>query len=308
MSDKELAVLEPGSLAERKKEADTQVDIAGYWATKLMDIVEKCSMSTEIGDKKYLEVEGWQVIGEFAGVRPVIEWTRPWISPTGEHIGYEARVLIQDRDGNVVTSGESSCGFDAFPCRGKEGSEKDKAARSAAQTWVISRAYRHKYGYVAKLAGYEAVPAEEMFATKEAEKKVAAVKCPTCHKENTIIKGKPEYGGGWLCYSKKGGCGAKFDYDPANPPSSKVAEPQAKEGAKEKIQFPSQTHEELYNRVHLLCGGDPIKIIEATKTLTSWSDARKNFHEGMGNIFLLSSKQAEEALARFEKEFGQMAL
>lgn len=35
-------------------------------------------------------------------------------------------------------------------------------------------------------------------------------KCPACGKE-TIIKGKAEYGGGWLCFAKKGGCGAKFD-------------------------------------------------------------------------------------------------
>lgn len=34
-------------------------------------------------------------------------------------------------------------------------------------------------------------------------------KCPKCGKE-TIIKGKQEYGGGWLCFAKKGGCGAKF--------------------------------------------------------------------------------------------------
>jgi hypothetical protein len=33
--------------------------------------------------------------------------------------------------------------------------------------------------------------------------------CPQCGKE-AIIKGKEEYGGGWLCFSKKGGCGAKF--------------------------------------------------------------------------------------------------
>ena len=33
--------------------------------------------------------------------------------------------------------------------------------------------------------------------------------CPQCGKE-TIIKGKEEYGGGWLCFAKKGGCGAKF--------------------------------------------------------------------------------------------------
>jgi hypothetical protein len=40
-------------------------------------------------------------------------------------------------------------------------------------------------------------------------------KCPDCGKEGTIIKGKKEYGGGWLCFQKKGGCGAKFkDGDP----------------------------------------------------------------------------------------------
>jgi len=33
--------------------------------------------------------------------------------------------------------------------------------------------------------------------------------CPSCGK-STIIKGKAEYGGGWLCFAKKGGCGAKF--------------------------------------------------------------------------------------------------
>ena len=33
--------------------------------------------------------------------------------------------------------------------------------------------------------------------------------CPQCG-QATIIKGKAEYGGGWLCYGKKGGCGAKF--------------------------------------------------------------------------------------------------
>jgi hypothetical protein len=37
----------------------------------------------------------------------------------------------------------------------------------------------------------------------------AGRKCPKCGKE-TIIKGKEEFGGGWLCFAKKGGCGAKF--------------------------------------------------------------------------------------------------
>jgi hypothetical protein len=37
----------------------------------------------------------------------------------------------------------------------------------------------------------------------------AARKCPACGKE-ALIKGKAEYGGGWICYAKKDGCGAKY--------------------------------------------------------------------------------------------------
>lgn len=33
--------------------------------------------------------------------------------------------------------------------------------------------------------------------------------CPACG-QPTIIKGKAEYGGGWLCFKKTGGCGEKF--------------------------------------------------------------------------------------------------
>ena len=38
--------------------------------------------------------------------------------------------------------------------------------------------------------------------------------CPVCGK-TTIIKGLEKYGGGYVCYAKKGGCGAKFSaHDP----------------------------------------------------------------------------------------------
>ena len=40
----------------------------------------------------------------------------------------------------------------------------------------------------------------------------AARVCPACGKA-TIIKGKEDYGGGWLCFAKKGGCGAKYGDD-----------------------------------------------------------------------------------------------
>lgn len=36
--------------------------------------------------------------------------------------------------------------------------------------------------------------------------------CPECGTD-AIIKGKAEYGGGWICFAKKGGCGAKWPDD-----------------------------------------------------------------------------------------------
>jgi len=45
---------------------------------------------------------------------------------------------------------------------------------------------------------------ESKYAWRKAERV-----CPTCNVA-AIIKGKKEYGGGWLCWKNKGGCNAKF--------------------------------------------------------------------------------------------------
>ena len=45
---------------------------------------------------------------------------------------------------------------------------------------------------------------EAKYRWREARKR-----CPECGAES-IIKGKEQYGGGWLCFTKKGGCGAKW--------------------------------------------------------------------------------------------------
>lgn len=39
--------------------------------------------------------------------------------------------------------------------------------------------------------------------------RLAHRKCPVCNKD-AIIQGKSEYGGGWICFKKKGGCGEKY--------------------------------------------------------------------------------------------------
>jgi hypothetical protein len=58
---------------------------------------------------------------------------------------------------------------------------------------------------------------EGMCSTRESRyaKRRGERLCPQCGKP-AIIKGKAEYGGGWVCFKKKDGCGAKYhDTDPA---------------------------------------------------------------------------------------------
>ncbi|MBE0655779.1 MAG: hypothetical protein IH594_18405 [Bacteroidales bacterium] len=69
------------------------------------------------------------------------------------------------------------------------------------------------YWYKCKITRNGKIVAEGEGSCNSFEKKYryrsANITCPTCGKE-TVIKGKAEFGGGWLCYAKKGGCGAKF--------------------------------------------------------------------------------------------------
>ncbi len=48
---------------------------------------------------------------------------------------------------------------------------------------------------------------EQKYRYREAQRK-----CLQCG-QAAIIRGKQEYGGGWVCFRKRGGCGAKFDIE-----------------------------------------------------------------------------------------------
>src|SRR5882672_5155213 len=69
------------------------------------------------------------------------------------------------------------------------------------------------YSYRCSLYNGDLLIAESDGSCNSFEKKYrwrkAERQCPACG-EATIIKGRTEYGGGWVCFAKKGGCGAKF--------------------------------------------------------------------------------------------------
>lgn len=144
------------------------VDNATTQAKQLMDIVDKTKCYQEIRGKRYLQVEAWETIGAFnrvhAETKAITPIMRGGNGPTpglpDQIIGYEAHVQLV-RDGGIVGGAIMPCYFTENCCKGKHGDDKHKACMSAAQTFATSKAYRMNYSFVAILAGYQPMPAEE---------------------------------------------------------------------------------------------------------------------------------------------------
>jgi hypothetical protein len=148
------------------------VENATAQAKVLMDIVQRTKCFQEIKGKKYLQVEAWETIGAFNRIHAETKEVKPIVAgqyahregDEGSHdvvVGYEAHVQLW-RDGVVVGGAIMPCYFTENACKGKQGDDKHKACMSAAQTFATSKAYRMNFSYVAILAGYQPMPAEEM--------------------------------------------------------------------------------------------------------------------------------------------------
>jgi len=190
-----------GQLAPYEKATDV-IARATEWANALMDVVEKKKLYAMINGKKHLEAEAWELIMAFDQAGPQTEWVRPMEDLAGMVLGYTAQVSIVKR-GLVKATAIMPCGFDDFPCRGKEGTARVKAAMSAAQTWAMAKACRLCYSPVAVLAGYAATPAEEMkhgsappIAQSQPRPKPTRERLGTCEEHNRPWGRMPDGGAG----------------------------------------------------------------------------------------------------------------
>lgn len=136
------------------------VETATAQAKLLMTIVKQTKCYQEIANKMYLQVEAWETIGAFNRTHAETESIEP-ITKDDKTIGYRAHVQLW-KDGIVVGGAIMPCYFTENCCKGKEGDAKHKACMSAAQTFATSKAYRMNFSYVAILAGFQALPAEEI--------------------------------------------------------------------------------------------------------------------------------------------------
>jgi hypothetical protein len=147
------------SLAETR--AAREIEKASEWATAIDRVVQQQRRFVMIEGKRYILSDAWLMIAALDQAAPVAEDPIP-IVEDGKTVGYRVSVKLVRPDGTVRGRATMTCYLDEYPCRGKRGPDAHRAAISAATTWAAAKAAKLTYGWVAVLAGYEPIPAEEM--------------------------------------------------------------------------------------------------------------------------------------------------
>jgi hypothetical protein len=120
-------------------------------STLLARVIREKKLSTSIGGKEHVLVEGWTLLGSMLGVLPYTVWNRPLED------GWEARVEARTLDGRAIAAAEAEC----LRAERRWAKADDYAVRSMAQTRATSKALRLPLGFVMHLAGFETTPADE---------------------------------------------------------------------------------------------------------------------------------------------------
>lgn len=131
------------------------------FAKDLKKVIVEQKLYATIQGKNYALVEAWQFCGGVLRVLPVVESLKDL--STDNIVKYRAKVNLVRLENNEVVG----CGIAI--CTNKEKGKQyfdEYAIASMAQTRAVGKAYRNAFGWLMKMAGYEATPAEEMSEVK----------------------------------------------------------------------------------------------------------------------------------------------
>ena len=169
-------------------------------AVMLKEHIKANNLTVNIQGKDYIYVEGWQFAGGMMGLFPKIVSVTKVDTGDAKTFKYTAEAqIINTKDGSVMGTGFALCSN----AEGKKKSFDEYAVMSMAQTRAIGKAYRNIIGWVMKMTGYEATPAEEMTVApaeqrasmvSEVEAKIAVCKSSDVLMEyDAKIKGSKKY-------------------------------------------------------------------------------------------------------------------
>lgn len=152
---------------------DKQIEFARRAATALTAIISTKKNKVVLNGEQYIEFEDWQTIARFYNITVGVDWTKE-IMREGKLHGFEAKAIVYNSAGSIISSAEASCLRD----EGNWKSKPEFQLKSMAQTRASAKALRNVLAWVVVLAGFKATPAEEMdgvpFPSKQFAKKPVA--------------------------------------------------------------------------------------------------------------------------------------
>jgi len=149
--------MENGIVVAEKPSVKAIVSNGHIMAQALKDVIASKKKPVIINGEQYLEFEDWQLLGRFHKIYSQVEWTKE-IREKDLIIGYEARAIVVNEEGKVVSAAESMC----LKTEKQWGGKDLFAVRSMAQTRACAKALRNVLSWVVVLAGYKSSVAEEM--------------------------------------------------------------------------------------------------------------------------------------------------
>lgn len=177
----------------------------GQCAAALMDAIKKQTLDgkdnkfvIQIQQKDFLTFEAWQTLAMLNGCSVIVTETNEIKDSNGVVIAYDSWAsCIEKSTGLVVARANMECGMESFPTQGKTGRDRNKAAKSASQTWAGSKACRMAFSFVAVLAGYEPTPADEMQTTDDDETANSKRRPVANENDHEWLKMCPQHGKPW---------------------------------------------------------------------------------------------------------------
>jgi hypothetical protein len=130
------------------------------FSKELKTFIVNNKLYTNIGGKNYVHVEGWQFAGASMGIFPVVVKLEDLSEGPEASRTYKFRAEVK----LVRLGSDEVLGYGIAICSKAESKKKsfdEYAVASMAQTRAIGKAFRMTLGWIMKLAGYEATPAEE---------------------------------------------------------------------------------------------------------------------------------------------------
>lgn len=122
------------------------------YSTILKDIIERQQLYVKIKDRKYVKIEGWQVLAAMLKCHAIVKSVREIKN------GWEAEAEVYNMEGKLLSRAIARCTRDEKNWKDRD----DYAILSMAQTRACAKAYRLAFAWILGLAGYEPLPAEEV--------------------------------------------------------------------------------------------------------------------------------------------------